>query len=63
MPESLRKILPIKAKIYKEAWKRIAKVFPELEIWLVDIEDKKYQRTSWIYWLKRKSCRLEYPNK
>ena len=52
MPESSRKILPIRAKIYKVAWERIAKVFPELEIWLVDIENKKYQRTSWMYWLE-----------
>ena len=54
MPENVRKILPIRAKVYKVAWKRIAKVFPELEIWLVDTEKKKYQRTSWIYWLENK---------
>ena len=54
MPESSRKSLPIRAKIYKVAWERIAKVFPELEIWLVDIENKKYQRTPWIYWLEPK---------
>jgi hypothetical protein len=53
MPEESRKSLPIRAKIYKVAWERIAKVFPELEIWLVDIENKKYQKTSWIYWLKQ----------
>jgi hypothetical protein len=51
MPERVRKSLPIRAKIYKVAWERIAKAFPELEIWLVDVENKKYQRTSWIYWL------------
>jgi hypothetical protein len=54
MPESSRKMLPIRAKIYKVAWERIAKAFPELEIWLVDIENKKYQKTSWIYWLELK---------
>jgi hypothetical protein len=54
MPEESRKSLPIRAKIYEVAWKRIAKVFPELEIWLVDIVNQKYQKTSWIYWLKRK---------
>jgi hypothetical protein len=54
VPESLRKILPIRAKIYKVAWKRIAEVFPELEIWLVDTENKSYQRTPWGYWLKHK---------
>ena len=54
IPESSRKSLPIRAKIYKVAWERIAKAFPELEIWLVDIENKKYQRTPWIYWLAPK---------
>src|SRR4030042_1111681 len=54
MPESSRKSLPIRAKIYKVAWERIAKAFPELEIWLVDVENKKYQRTPWIYWLEIK---------
>ena len=53
MPEQYRKILPIRAKMYKNAWKRIAQVFPELEIWLVDIDNKKYQRTAWIYWLSK----------
>lgn len=52
MPESSRKILPIRAKAYKVAWKRIAESFPELEIWLVDVEGRKYQRTPWSYWLK-----------
>ena len=54
IPESARKSLPIRAKIYKVAWERIAKVFPELEIWLVDVESKKYQKTSWVYWLMPK---------
>lgn len=53
MPETSRKSLPTRAKIYKVAWERIAKVFPELEIWLVDVENKKYQKTSWIYWLAK----------
>jgi hypothetical protein len=55
MPESFRKILPIRAKIYKIAWERIASVFPELEIWLVDVANKKYQKTPWIYWLGQTS--------
>ena len=54
MPQSMRKILPVRAKIYKIAWKRIAEAFPELEIWLVDTETKKYQKTSWLYWLRQK---------
>jgi hypothetical protein len=54
MPDSSRKILPVRAKIYKEAWKRISESFPELEIWLVDAKNKQYQKTSWVYWLKQK---------
>jgi hypothetical protein len=54
VPESLRKILPVRAKIYKAGWKRITEAFPELEIWLVDTENKSYQRTTWGYWLKHK---------
>jgi hypothetical protein len=53
VPEILRKILPIRARVYKIAWKRIAEAFPELEIWLVDTANKKYQTTSWSYWLKQ----------
>jgi len=52
MPESSRKIMHIRAKVYEKAWERIAKVFPELEIWLVDVENKKYQKTTWYYHLK-----------
>ncbi|MBN2072775.1 MAG: hypothetical protein JW770_02380 [Actinobacteria bacterium] len=52
--QSSKKILQIRAKLYKVAWKRISEVFPELEIWLVDTENKKYQKTPWGYWLKRK---------
>jgi hypothetical protein len=52
VPEAMRKTLPIRARIYKIAWERIADSFPELEIWLVDTENKSYERTSWRYWLK-----------
>ncbi len=54
MPYVYKKYLPVKARIYRIAWKRIASAFPELEIWLVDISRKKYHRTSWISWLKQK---------
>ena len=54
IPESLRKFLYIRARIYKVAWERIARVFSEFEIWIVDIENNKYQTTSWDYWLTRK---------
>jgi hypothetical protein len=54
MEQNMRKILPVRAKIYKVAWKRISEAFPELEIWIVDTETRKYQKTSWIYWLRQK---------
>jgi hypothetical protein len=54
VPENLRKYLYIRARIYRVAWERIADVFPELEIWVVDSESNKYQKTSWNYWLIRK---------
>jgi hypothetical protein len=54
MPKKAAKILSIRAKIYKVAWERIANIFPELEIWLVDVENQKYQKTSWIYWVSPK---------
>jgi hypothetical protein len=50
--DCLREFLPIRAKIYKIAWKRIAEAFPELELWLVDTENKRYERTPWSYWLE-----------
>jgi len=43
--------LPARANHYKVAWERIGKTFPELEIWIVDVANKKYKRTSWIQWL------------
>jgi hypothetical protein len=54
IPDSLKKFLYIRARIYRVAWERLSKAFPELEIWVVDAEKKKYQRTPWIYWLSKK---------
>lgn len=54
MPSSNKKYLPVKARIYRVAWKRIATAFPELEIWLVDLSKKKYQKTTWLSWLRQK---------
>ena len=52
MPAVLRRNIDIRARLYKEAWKRLANAFPEFEIWLVNIEKETYQKTSWIAWLK-----------
>ena len=41
-----------RANNYGQAWGRLGVAFPELEIWLVDVEAKSYKRTSWIGWLE-----------
>ena len=44
--------LPTRVKQYKTAWRRIGQVFPELEIWLVDCDEKKCKQTKWSDWVK-----------
>lgn len=44
--------LPARAKQHRVAWLRIADAFPELEIWLVDTENRAYNRTTWSCWVK-----------
>lgn len=48
LPAAARQGLPARAGHYKVAWKRIAITFPELEIWLINVKNKKYEKTSWI---------------
>lgn len=52
LPEQAGAGLPARARQHRIAWTRIAQAFPELEIWLVDVENRGYQRTSWIDWLR-----------
>ena len=48
LPERFGKGLHQRASQYGEAWKRIGKTFPELEIWLINsTEPYSYKRTSW----------------
>jgi len=54
LPNNFKIGLPQRANQYKVAWKRIAKTFPELEIWLVDTINNKYKKTLWGDWLKDK---------
>ena len=35
---------------YGKAWKRIGDAFPELEIWLINIEKNKYETHKWNDW-------------
>jgi hypothetical protein len=39
-----------RAEHYGEAWKRIGYVFPELEIWFVNVEENMYERHKWNDW-------------
>jgi hypothetical protein len=52
MPNFAERGLPARANQYGIAWKRIGKAFPEIEIWLVDIENQIYRQTKWNDWLK-----------
>ena len=42
---------PKRVKQYKIGFERIAKAFPELEFWFVDVDSRSYKKTSWVYWL------------
>jgi hypothetical protein len=43
--------LPARAKQHRTAWQRIARAFPELEIWLVDPTQQTVERTRWGDWV------------
>ena len=49
-PSRARMGLPARARNMGQAWDRIAKVFPELEIWLIDPEARTVERTRWGDW-------------
>ena len=52
LPERFGDGLNKRASHYGEAWRRIGKAFPELEIWLVNCEQPpSYRRTTWNSWL------------
>ena len=52
LPIQARVGLPARARQHRVAWDRLARAFPELEIWLVDVENRDCQRRSWIEWLR-----------
>ncbi len=52
LPVRFSQGLPARANQYRVAWSRIAKIFPELEIWLVDTEKRSYARSKWGDWIK-----------
>lgn len=51
LPAQFARGLPARAAQHREAWARIAQAFPELEVWLVDVEHATYERGAWIDWL------------
>lgn len=51
LPDRFETGLPQRAKQHEIAWKRIGDAFPELEIWLIDVENKTYKKTEWNSWL------------
>jgi len=52
MPSLAERGLPQRARQYGEAWTRIGKAFPELQIWLIDTENQTYKVTHWNHWLR-----------
>lgn len=45
--------LPARAKNHRVAWKRIGEAFPELEIWLVDVQNETVTKHTWNEWLDK----------
>ncbi|MDP3999257.1 MAG: hypothetical protein Q8P76_01520 [bacterium] len=53
LPDLFEIGLPARVRQYgRLAWQRIGQAFPELEIWLVDVDKKEYKKTKWNDWLK-----------
>jgi len=53
IPKQAARGLPQRAEVHRIAWERIEKAFPELEIWLVDVENRIYERTGWGEWVRK----------
>jgi hypothetical protein len=52
LPKEWRKGLISRAqKYYRVAWERLAQVFPEISIWLIDIEKKNIEKTKFCFWI------------
>lgn len=52
LPHLAERGLPQRAKQYGVAWGRLGNAFPELEIWLVNVDETNYRRHSWEEWLR-----------
>lgn len=51
LPSRFGEGLPARAKQYGNAWLRIGQAFPELYIWLVNIESRSVDESKWNKWL------------
>ena len=50
LPIQWRNGLPIRARVYGSAWRRLGNAFPEIEIWLIDVNKELCKRTKWNDW-------------
>lgn len=55
MPHLAKRGLPDRARQYGVAWDRIGDAFPELQIWLVNVEARTYEKTVWHEWSPNKA--------
>lgn len=53
LPRQFELGLPKRAHHHRVAWRRIGEAFPELHIWLVDVERGGYEKTRWNDWLDK----------
>jgi Holliday junction resolvase-like predicted endonuclease len=51
LPLPAQQGLPQRATNYGEAWSRLGRAFPELEVWLVDSEHRRIEKSPWNAWL------------
>jgi len=55
MPCNAKRGLPARARQYGQAWTRIGDAFPELEIWLIDVDDESLERSTWNQWTSQQA--------
>jgi hypothetical protein len=53
LPSRAKVGLPARAKQYGVARRRLGEAFPELELWLVDVEEGTLEETHWNDWLSK----------
>ena len=51
LPKRYERGMPQRVRQHRVAWERIAKIFPELQVWFVDVDSNTYERWPWSKWL------------